>query len=210
MTYFWALLGAAAVAGAVYFSRQALLKLPWSRWAWAELAGAAAAGLLLGGLIPLRTGGQPLTGLRLLIAAAALAGAGRCDLETRRIPNLFPALLLGGFGLCCALDLLVQPERFAAGLLGGLLGGGAALAFLWLCRRVTHGGIGGGDVKLLSALACLLGLYGGFGVLLFAQLSAVTAAAVLLLLRRVTLKDSIPFAPFFFAGLLITVWLGNF
>ena len=93
--------------------------------------------------------------------------------------------------------LALQPQVLLPNLVGGLIGGGVVFLLLWLCGRLSHGGVGGGDVKLMAALTCLLGLYGGFNVLLFAQFSALAVVAVLLVLRRITLKGSIPFAPFF-------------
>ena len=211
MQYLWAALGALCVAGAVCFARKTFLSLPLAGGPFLlELAGAAAAGALLGWLGGIRVGGSVPGMARMLIAAAALAGAGRCDVRDSRIPNLFPALLAGGFVLCTALDAVLQPQVLLPNLVGGLIGGGVVFLLLWLCGRLSHGGVGGGDVKLMAALTCLLGLYGGFNVLLFAQFSALAVVAVLLVLRRSTLKGSIPFAPFFYLGLVITVWLGNF
>ena len=207
--YLWTILTAVAVAGGVCFSRRQFLALP------------AGAGLLAGtgrrpgGRRPdrlvrlLRVDGNPLSCLRLLLAAGAVAGAARCDVKTRTIPNLYPALVLAGFVLCTALDILWQRAQWTA-FLGGALGGAVVFGFLRLCSRLSHGGIGGGDIKLIAALTCLIGLYGGFSVLLFAQLSAVAFVLVLLALRRITMKSSIAFAPFFYLGLLITVFLGSF
>ena len=208
--YLWTILTAVAVAGGVCFARRQFLALPCrGRGFWLELAGALAAGALIGWLGWLRVDGNPLSCLRLLLAAGAVAGAARCDVKTRTIPNLYPALVLAGFVLCTALDILWQRAQWTA-FLGGALGGAVVFGFLRLCSRLSHGGIGGGDIKLIAALTCLIGLYGGFSVLLFAQLSAVAFVLVLLALRRITMKSSIAFAPFFYLGLLITVFLGSF
>lgn len=211
MVYLWAAVYGLGTAGAVCFARKLFLNLaPGGARFWLETAAAAAAGAVLGALVWQRVQGNWVSGGRLLIAAVALAGAARCDLRARRIPNLFAALLLAGFVLCTALDALASPQTALAGFVGGALGGAVVYLFLRLCQRLSHGGIGGGDIKLAGGLVCLVGLYGGFSVLLFAQLSALAAAGVLLLARRITVKDNIPFAPFFFLGLMITVWMGTF
>lgn len=210
MLILWTILTALAVGGGVCLSRRQFLGLPCSgRAFWLELAGALAAGALVGWLGWTRVAGNPLSCLRLLLAAGALAGAARCDIQTRKIPNLYPAILAAGFVGCTILDVLTQRAAWSA-FLGGVLGGCLVCGFLLLCRRLSHGGIGGGDIKLISALTCLLGLYGGFSVLLFAQISAVLTVLVLMLLHRLTMKDSIAFAPFFYLGLGITVFLGSF
>lgn len=211
MVYLWTVIYGLCTAGAVFFSRKRFLSLPSSgRCFWLEMLGSAAGGALVGWLVQLRVGENPTAALRLLIAAAALAGAARCDIQVRRIPNLFAAAMLGGFLLCTALDGWLQPQTALPGLVGGVLGGAVIYLFLRLCQRISHGGIGGGDIKLAGSLVCLIGMYGGFSVLLFAQLSALAAAAVLLLLHKITIKGSIPFAPFFFLGLAVTVWVGSF
>ena len=210
MIYIWTILTAAAVAAGVCFSRKRFLNLSFAGWPfWLELVGALLSGGLIGWLGFVRVEGNPFSCLRLLLAAGALAGAARCDIKTRRIPNLYPAILLAGFVLCTGLDKAMQNVQWLA-LLGGVLGGAVVYWFLRLCSDLSHGGIGGGDIKLLSALTCLIGLYGGFSVLLFAQLTAVVLVLVLLALRRITMKESIAFAPFFYLGLLITVFLGRF
>ena len=147
---------------------------------------------------------------RLLLVMAALCAAAGVDLTRRRIPNLLSVLLLAGFAVCTALDFLLRRERAAGLLLAGVLGGVGLLAVLGLCRLISRGGIGMGDIKLFSALSLLLGLYGGMCTLILAQLAALVCAVVLLLARKATLKDSIPFAPFFAVGFLLCLILGTY
>lgn len=84
------------------------------------------------------------------------------------------------------------------------------LAVLGLCRLISRGGVGMGDVKLLSAMGFLLGLYGSICVLLYAQLAALVCAVILLVSRKATWKDTLPFAPFFTAGFLLCLILGTY
>ncbi|MGI4828341.1 MAG: A24 family peptidase [Janthinobacterium lividum] len=84
------------------------------------------------------------------------------DLRSRRIPNLLtgPAMLLG---------LILH---FAA---GGWTECGSSLLALVLCGAVflvfqLAGGMGGGDVKLIAAEACLLGLSSAGSLLLYTVL----------------------------------------
>ena len=103
-----------------------------------------------------------------------------------------------------------RPGQAMGLLAGSLLGGLGMLAVLGLCRLVSRGGVGMGDVKLLSAMGLLLGLYGSMCVLLYAQLAALVWAVVLLVRRKASWKDTLPFAPFFTAGFLLCLILGTY
>lgn len=148
--------------------------------------------------------------MRLLLVMMALCAAAGVDLLVRRIPNLLPLLLLAGFAVCTALDFILRPARAQGLLFSGVLGGAGILAVLGLCRLITRGGIGLGDVKLFSAASLLLGLYGGICTLALGQLAALAAAVALLLSKKATWKDSIPFAPFLALGFLICLILGTY
>jgi prepilin peptidase CpaA len=89
-----------------------------------------------------------------LYASAALlcaATGAACDIRTRRIPNLLtgPSILLG-----LLLHLaLGGPRQLGWSAAAGLIGGGIFLVFH------LAGGMGAGDVKLMTAVACLAGYH---------------------------------------------------
>ncbi len=95
---------------------------------------------------------MPQTYVQLALSGTVVASsllAAVCDTRTRRIPNLltFPVMLLG-LGL-----------HFSAGWREGL----EALGALTICGVVflmfyLAGGMGAGDVKLIAAEGCLVGL----------------------------------------------------
>lgn len=151
--------------------------------------------------------------LNILRAGAVLTviGCGAyCDFHSRKIPNRLIVILLCCFPLLSAAELLSAPEQCLTVLAGGLLGGGVMFGVLLICRLISHGGIGYGDIKLVGASGCLLGLYGTFSLLLCGVLLGSLAAAVLLITKKATIKDGIPFAPFLAAGYAVTLWLGQF
>jgi prepilin peptidase CpaA len=93
--------------------------------------------------------------LVLLPMFALLCWAAVQDVRTRRIPNLLNLVLfLSGLGVSFAKMWIVSPSQ--AGL-GALVGFGLTLPLFLI------GAVGGGDVKLLTALGAWLG---PFGVLL--------------------------------------------
>ena len=87
---------------------------------------------------------------------------------------------------------------------GFLLGGGMFL----LCYLLTRGGIGAGDVKLFA----VLGFYLGSGVIFTTTFLTIVYVAfyscVKLLMKKTSLKQEMPFAPFIFLGTMTSMILG--
>ncbi|MEE9206807.1 MAG: A24 family peptidase [Gemmatimonadota bacterium] len=77
-----------------------------------------------------------------------VAAAAALDVGTRRIPNL---LTVSGFTLALVLRGMSGTSDLGSGLLG------AALAFALSFPLFIAGGMGGGDVKLLTAVGAFLG-----------------------------------------------------
>lgn len=127
------------------------------------------------------------------------------DFRHLRVPN--KALLC--FLPWCLLSLPLQ-ESFPgpinlytimkAGM--GFLGGGL---LLYTAALVTHGGIGGGDIKLSALLGIICGTY---GIYILLSTAALTALPFFLFRKALTgtPKERIPFVPFLFIGLIL-LWM---
>lgn len=112
-----------------------------------------------------------------LLLTTVLAGV--WDLRTRRIPNL---ISVGGFLL--ALGIRAVPG--GPGLLEGL--GAAGLGFIFAVPFFLAGGLGGGDVKLMTGVAAFLGLDRLLAGLLVMALVGVAMALVAVARRGLVLK----------------------
>lgn len=177
-------------------------------WQICLLAASAAGGALCGWLA---AGDTPLPYQVRALSVLASVGAGAVtDLFRRRIPNLCSVIIVVVAACCTVLDFLLAPETATPVLCSSLLGGFGLLVCLAVCRFISRGGVGVGDIKLVSAAGLAIGLYGGLAMLLFAQVTAVVAAVGLLVSRRAKWKDSVPFAPFLWTGLLLCLALGTF
>ena len=110
-----------------------------------------------------------------LVLTVALGAA--FDVGTRRIPN---SITVGGFAIALVLRVSTGgTEALVSGLLGALL------AFLLTFPLFLLKGMGGGDVKLLTAAGAFLGPYRTFVALLAtAVVGGVLAIAVSLYRRR--------------------------
>ena len=198
----------AAEACVVQASAKKLAEPPWEqRSARLWTVCAAAVGMACG--CSLDDSSFYLPGaLRLCTALSCLAGAAVCDAKGKRIPNLFPTAMLAVYIIASALDWLFLPDVRAASYVGGLISGILILALLTLFRGISRllfhqAGIGMGDVKILTALGCLLGVNGAVGSLLAGQFAALATALILLVAKKATLHDTLPLAPFLWAGLTV-------
>ena len=91
--------------------------------------------------------------------------------------------------------LLLRIE--GAVLCGGLLEG---------IRLISRGGIGMGDVKLMTACGFYLGIVPGIFVLMLSYMLAGLFCLPVLLLKKASLKTRIPMAPFFAAAMILMLF----
>ena len=128
------------------------------------------------------------------------------DLKTKRVPN---SLILAMFA---AWVIVMTPTLFldtgtAVDLLresafGAAIGGGLFL-FAYLISRK---GLGGGDVKFMACVGLYQGLAGVTIIMLCGTTLAALTGLILIMLKKIGRKDTIPLAPFLFAGILIAVF----
>jgi len=128
------------------------------------------------------------------------------DIKQKRIPNTLVLGMFAGWIVLITIKLLIDNENgiilLADGVLGLLIGGGVFLSVYLLSRK----GLGGGDVKFMAAAGLYLGLSRTIPAILYGTILAALTGAVLILLKKITRKDSVPLAPFLFAGIMITVF----
>ncbi|QLQ16336.1 MAG: prepilin peptidase [Micropruina sp.] len=114
---------------------------------WIIPTTAAAAGLLAHSAATSATPWLYLSLLPLLATGPALAAI---DHDVMRLPNriLGPTALASLAGILTATIVLQQPTTAVQALLGAVLAG----SVFYLTNRITHGGIGMGDVKLATLI----------------------------------------------------------
>lgn len=143
--------------------------------------------------------------LKLSLALVILTGCACVDYNEHRIPNFLTgtlalsalALLAAGFltGQTGAFGYL-QSSFFAAVVTASCLVIGAVL---------SHQGIGAGDIKLLAALGLMGGVNVVMGSIFFGMIPCALVSAGLLITKKKTMKEAIPFGPFLLAGYILTV-----
>jgi len=119
------------------------------------------------------------------------------------IPN---KVIIVGFVLGFLSHLVFPTITWQNIVLGFLAGGGV----LWLLAILSKGGLGGGDIKL----AALIGFYLGWRKVLIALfLGALTGSVVglvLIISKKITSKDPLPFGPFLSFGVFLNILFSRY
>lgn len=130
------------------------------------------------------------------------------DRRERIVPNHLVVMIL----LVASLFLILRisgnfPLAFGyvlTSLTGMLFGGGIFL----ISRVFSKKGVGMGDIKLLAAMGFYLGLYSIVGVLMIALFVVSGTGLYLIFIKKRSIKDELPFAPFIAIGVTVGILLG--
>jgi len=129
------------------------------------------------------------------------------DVITYRIPNVFII-----YGLICRGIILIW-EFFVFGLsiwtivLPELIASVALVVAALLCAFIIKNSVGFGDIKLFVVMGLMQGLDGVWGSIFVSLLISFIVSAVLLISKKKTRKDTIPFGPALVAGTFISICL---
>lgn len=149
---------------------------------------------------------SPIALIELSVCYMAVLAAAVIDLKTQTIPNFIPITLIIVRLLIFVYELCFENSSisfFVSSLIGCLL----CALLLIIANKVSKGGIGGGDIKLLSSIGFVCGLYVVFSTMLLALLCCIVISAVLLAMKKCSTKDQLPFGPYIYIGYLIVCLL---
>ena len=71
---------------------------------------------------------------------------------------------------------------------------------------ISRNGLGGGDVKFMAVAGLYLGFSGTVPAILYGTLLAAFTGLVLIVLKKLGRKDTMPLVPFLFVGIMITIF----
>ena len=180
-----------------------------TQWAAALLL-VAAGGVASGYMLVLRAGTYPPNLLRLVLLGTLLTAAAYIDALSHKIPNWIVLCTAAVFAGCTVLDFVLSGTDAVPMALNSVLAAAVFFVVFFLVRLASRGGVGYGDIKMITAAALILGIYGTFSFLLVSHVLAAVAAIALLVSKKATRKDGLPFGPFFYLGYLVTILTGMF
>ncbi len=126
------------------------------------------------------------------VLLTALSAFTWTDVRKKELPlPLLAACAAAGLIIC-----LVTKDPSLSGLLGGVCVGGVLL----LCALVSRESIGSGDGLLFIVTGIYLGFWGNLVLLFMAAAACAAVGGILMLTKKYTRKQSLPFAPFVLAS----------
>lgn len=135
----------------------------------------------------------------LLLYMAILTAITIMDFEQQVIPDEFILVLI-----CTAVLWMICVAQFP---LNHLIAGTCAFILFLGISLITHGGIGGGDIKLIGALGLFLGINRIIFTVVLGILAGGIVSVILLATHRKGRKDAIAYGPYFaIAAMLALFW----
>lgn len=123
------------------------------------------------------------------------------------VPNKILLIMLGIWvavvGIYILLNIMGGIALFAKSLMGGIVGG---LTFL-LCYLLSAKKVGAGDVKLSFVMGLYLTGDRIIGAIFYGTLFCCIYSIVMLIRKKIGLKDGVPMVPFLYIGVLITLFI---
>ena len=143
---------------------------------------------------------------RFLVLLCGLVMIARADLKERIIPNQMIMVLLAIRSILLLQECVLSSDTWGHIVLpavwGTLSGGG----FFLICREISRGGVGAGDVKLFATIGYYLG--GRVWNSILCSLFLASVWSLCLFLRgKGRWKKKIPLAPFVLAGTALAMLL---
>lgn len=148
--------------------------------------------------------------VKLIIGYIGLSIAASIDYRVKLIPNVIVLALMGSRILLVIFEYIFEREEWIYSIGSSLLSAVIVFVVLFILSVISKSGLGMGDVKLLTALAFLCGIYSVLNTMIVALIICVLVAMVLVLSKKKKMKDKIPFGPFLLIGYIITMCLGAY
>lgn len=150
---------------------------------------------------------DPISIAKMLVALVVMTGAACFDFREKRIPNVFPLAMIGSAVILLALGVITKQQGALQYIMWNSISAFACGITFFALAFVTGQGVGAGDIKLMFSLALLCGIYPIIGTLFYGVIACSVAVIAALVLKKKTLKESLPFGPFMYVGFILTIFI---
>lgn len=153
---------------------------------------------------------DPIGIIKMLVGLVCMVGAACFDFREYRIPNIFPLVMTGSAVILLVLGVIVKEDGAISYITTSVITAVACAIVLVLASLLTKQGIGAGDIKLISALGLLTGMFSVMGTLFFGVVACSLFAIGALITRKKDRSSGVPFGPFLLLGYIITLFAITF
>ena len=153
---------------------------------------------------------NPIGNIKMLLALVCMIGAACFDFREHRIPNIFPLIMAVGAAILLFLGVVLNQAGSVDLITTSIVASVGCAVVLVVASILSKQGIGAGDIKLISALALLTGVYSVMGTIFFGILTCSFYAILILIIKRKNASKSVPFGPFLLFGYISMVFMINF
>lgn len=126
------------------------------------------------------------------------------DYKIKIIPNELVVGMLIELLVIFIPEALFDIQGFKSTIVMSLLGGLTMGGIFLLGRGISKGGMGMGDVKMITVCGLYLGLDSVIGMVFWALLFSIITGIVLMIAKKAKLKTKLAMGPFFFAGAVVS------
>jgi len=167
---------------------------------------------LLGGFSAFMVCGKAVsyfTVAKTLIAYVLVSMAAIYDFKTKKIPNYIPLVLSCISIVILVLEYLIVKDTQMY-IISSVFGALSSMAVLYVASKLSHGGVGFGDVKLFGAIGLCIGFYGVFATMLLSLLACALFAVPVMAVKTKSLRGDLPFAPFIYIAYSFVLILSQY
>ena len=150
----------------------------------------------------------PVKIIRYCILSAAIFYLAYLDIKSRIVPNRILLVLLAIRLFLLIPETVLYPDYLSVFITSSVFGAVAAMLLLIIGNLIAKKGMGYGDIKLFGVIGFYVGMQSVLGILFFSLVFAAVYCIVLLIRKKISARDEIPFVPFVFAGFAAASLLG--
>ena len=145
--------------------------------------------------------------VKMTVAMCILSCIVITDMELMIIPNACSICMVVCRVFISIVEFICIKDEALAWALNSVFAMLISLILLVIVSLLTRGGLGMGDVKLFSSLGFMCGIRAVYFSVMFAFIFCAVASTVFLVMKKKSLKDSLPLGPFIWLGYGVTVLL---
>lgn len=148
--------------------------------------------------------------VKLLTLILILFPTALVDHKVQLIPNDFMLGALIIRMIFYVIEFFISPNMILMNLKDGFLSAAVIAGFFLIIHILFKNSIGMGDVKLFAIIGLYQGIWGASSAVFFSLVASFFLSVVLLLMKKVTKKDCISFAPSILLGTTISILLSGY